>query len=393
MASIYPNRKNGKIISFKFKAFLGRDEDGKQITKCTTWKPVKDMSESKLLTQANKEAIIWEKQVIDEYEKMGELAEPTDVTFEQFINDIWLPGQKSDNEHRESTIAFYSYILKIALTRLGNKQIKKITEKHISDYLSYLRNIYKTSRGRALSPRTIRHHYRVLKLIFGYACKYEYLYKNPMEKIEPPKFKTHKVDALSVGEVHRYIEAVETLPLTNRLMYMFILTTGMRRGELFGMQWQDIDLENKVVHIRRNVTYTAIAGITVGAPKTDTGIRDIPITDKLYNLIIEYKSEESKNNELTKDMFLFHAAASPYRPHEPTYLTKHMKRFMKKNDLPDMSPHDIRHTCATLLIRSGADIKSVQDILGHSDASTTLNFYVRSDIDTMRKSIDNVFNI
>ena len=69
-----------------------------------------------------------------------------------------------------------------------------------------------------------------------------------------------------------------------------------------------------------------------------------------------------------------------------------MKKFIKKIGLPDMSPHDLRHTCATILLESGADIKSVQDILGHADASTTLNFYVRSNIETMRNATEKAFD-
>ena len=80
------------------------------------------------------------------------------------------------------------------------------------------------------------------------------------------------------------------------------------------------------------------------------------------------------------------------KPRDPSYLTKHMKKLMKKADLPNMSPHDLRHTCASLLLQNGADIKSVQDILGHADARTTLNFYARSDIARMRTSLESTFD-
>ena len=89
---------------------------------------------------------------------------------------------------------------------------------------------------------------------------------------------------------------------------------------------------------------------------------------------------------------MVHAETSPFDPHHPDFATDHLKKFMKKIGLPDMSPHDLRHTGASLLLQSGADIKSVQDILGHADASTTLNFYVKSDMNNMRTATENAFN-
>ena len=173
-----------------------------------------------------------------------------------------------------------------------------------------------------------------------------------------------------------------------RTMYTLLLTTGIRRGECFGLQWQDVDFINKSIHIERSVTYTSMSGIVIGLPKTDAGIREIPLTDGMINLLQEYKSKENA----AATAFVFHSETSPFDPHHPDFATDHLKKFMKKIGLPDMSPHDLRHTCASLLLQSGADIKSVQDILGHADASTTLNFYVKSDMANMRTATANAFN-
>lgn len=86
--------------------------------------------------------------------------------------------------------------------------------------------------------------------------------------------------------------------------------------------------------------------------------------------------------------FIFPSERGETVQRTPNALTHRLKRFMNNNGLPDMSPHDLRHSCATLLLSNGADIKSVQEILGHSNASTTLNFYVRSDIQQMKAATD-----
>lgn len=391
MASIYPNRKDGKIISFKFKAFLGRDEQGKQIFKCKTWTPQKTMAESKLIAQAEKEAAIWERTISKEIIVQAKEQKASDIPFYVFVHTIWLPSQTRDKEYRASTIAFHSYILKIINDYLGELPINNITSKDIQGYLNYLKNTYKTKQNQSLAPKSIRHHYCTANLIFEYAVKHGYIDVNPVSKVDIPKLVRHKVDALSKGEVQRFIREIEKLPHMQRLLYTLLLTTGMRRGECFGLQWGDIDFDNRTIRIERNVTYTALNGISVGLPKTNTGIRDIPITDGVLQLLNEYRSIEEQEFSLSDDLFLFHSKESPLLPRDPTYITKHMKRFMARIGLPAMSPHDLRHTCASLLLQSGADIKSVQDILGHADASTTLNFYVRSDMDTMRGATDRAF--
>lgn len=393
MATIYQNRKDGKIVSFKFKAFLGRDENGKQIFKCKTWKPEKAMSEGKLILQAEKEATIWEHQTFEEINNQKQRLSPSEITFESFVKNIWFPNQMNDKEHRVSTIAFHNSLLRIIYNYLGELKLKSITSREIEGYLDYLRNTYKTQRNKTLSPKTIRHHYCTLNLIFEYATKLSYITENLLKNIDSPKLVKYKVNALSKAEVLTFIAELQRLPLMHQTIYNLLLTTGIRRGECFGLQWRDIDFENRLIRIERNVTYTALGGINVGLPKTNTSIRQIPITTKVINLLTEYKKQEQQSFNITDMCFVFHSENSPTQPHEPTYLTKHLKKFIKKIGLPDMSPHDLRHTCATLLLQSGADIKSVQDILGHTDASTTLNFYVRSNIESMRTSTEKAFDL
>ena len=296
------------------------------------------------------------------------------------------------SEHRNSTIVFRRYLLLVILDYLGDFNLTDINDRRVGGDLDYLKNTYKTKQNKHPSKQTIRYHYSTLNLIFKYALKMNYVVENPVQKVDSPRLAKHKVDALTIGEVQVFIKEVAKLPQQQRLMYELLLTTGIRRGECFGLQWGDIDFTNKTICIERNVTYTAQNGITVGLPKIATGIRKIPITERVLALLTNYKTREERLFTLTNETFLFHSDTSPLLPRDPTYITKHMKKFIKKIGLPDMSPHDLRHTCATILLESGADIKSVQDILGHADASTTLNYYVRSNIETMRNATEKAFD-
>ena len=390
MASVYPNRKNGTIVSFKFKACLGRNADGKQIFKCCTWIPEKQIPESKLLSLAEKEAAIWERKLIEEANTKQSSRTAQEMNFEEFVNSVWIPTQLTPQEHRPTTITFHKCMLKNIVPYFQSKPISQITAFDVEAFLVYLRGSQRN--GKSPAPKTVRHHYSTLNLIFKYALKMNYVVENPVQKVDSPCLVKHKVDALSSEEVREFIREITQLPQPQRLMYELLLTTGIRRGECFGLQWGDIDFVNKIISIERNVTYTTQSGITLGLPKTATGIRKIPITERVLSLLTDYKTSEGNRFLLTNDSFLFHSENSPLLPRDPTYLTKHMRKFMKKVGLPDMSPHDLRHTCATMLLESGADIKSVQDILGHADASTTLNYYIRSNIDAMRNATEKAFD-
>ena len=385
MATIYQNRKDGKIVSFKFKTFLGRDENGKQQFKCKTWIPDKQMTESKLISLAEKESIIWEREVLTKQENAFN---PTEITFERFVQDVWKPAKMNLNEVRHTTIAFNGYILKIIIPYFAKYKLYEITDKTIEKYLDYLRNRYKSKYGKGLSPKSVKHHYCILNLIFQYAVKLDYIESNPLSKVDTPKLVRRRVDALTKDQVLTFINELKSVPIKQRAMYTLLLTTGIRRGEMFGLQWGDVDFAGRLIRIERNVTYTKDSGVVVGLPKSLAGIREIPLTDGMIRLLNDYRNGVNYPD----NAFVFHTDNQPLKPHNPDYATTYLRKFMKESNLPNMSPHDLRHTCASMLLQSGADIKSVQDILGHADASTTLNFYVKSDMNNMRLSTERAFN-
>ena len=388
MATINPKTKDGKIISYKLKAYMGRDESGKQIFRCTTWQVPEDLSPSKAERAAQRAAEAWEREAKAEYLK--DMEDPSRIKareisrskmdFVRFILEDWFPVCIDNGEHKPKTVAFYHDTTKNITAYFKGNILQKLSATDIQKFLIYLR----TKKG--FMPQYVHHHYRTLNMIFSFAMKQELILSNPMDKVDKPKLQKHRVEALSQEEARRFFEALHACPLDFHCMLHLMITTGIRRGECIGLKWRDVDEARSLIRIERNVTYTAKSGIVVSSPKTAASIRVIPVTSTTLLLLRQLKEQRQQEYPRTilADSFLFPGESDIFSPRDPNAVTQRVKRFMKSHGLPDMSPHDLRHSCATLLLNNGADIKSVQEILGHTNASTTLNFYVKSDLNQMQ---------
>ena len=398
MASIIQNKKDGKIISYKFQTCVGRDEFGKQIWRCTTWKAPDGLIPSRAEKAAQKAATDWERQVKDEYKK--DMLNPERIKereiarkhteFSEFALREWFPICVDDGDHKHTTVDFYRHTTNRVAEYFKGKAIQSITPLDIQKFLIYLRTEYRTKQGKPVSDKTVRHSYCVLVLIFGFAEEQELIQKNPMDKVDCPKLAKKKVDAFSADEAKSFLNLLPDCDLDFRCMMYLLLTTGLRRGELMGLQWRDFDFQNLTLEVSRNITYSPEKGNVVDTPKTENSVRTIPLLPFVAAQLLEYRVQERSQSSETA--FVFPSDRGDNVPRTPNAVTHRVKRFMKANGLPDMSPHDLRHSCATLLLDNGADIKSVQEILGHTNASTTLNFYVRSDIQQMKAATDKFAN-
>ncbi len=398
MATIIPNQKEGKIISYKFKSYVGRDELGKQVFKCHTWKVPEGLTPTKTEKAAQRAAAQWEKEVKEEY--LRDVANPerikereiarTRTDFSKFVLEQWFPIRIADGNHKHTTVDFYRHTTKRIADYFSGKILQSITSIDIHKFLIYLRTEYRTKQGKPVSDKTIKHSYCVLVMIFEFAVDQELIQKNPMDKIDCPKLAKKKVCAFSEQEAKTFLALLPGCDSEFRCMMYLLLTTGLRRGELMGLQWQDFDFDGLTLEIVRNVTYSPEKGNVVDTPKTENSMRTIPLMPAVAAELMVYRVAERSTSGAKA--FVFPSERGEDIPRTPNAVTHRVKRFMKANGLPDMSPHDLRHTCATLLLSNGADVKSVQEILGHSNASTTLNFYVRSDIQQMKAATDKMAN-
>ena len=307
------------------------------------------------------------------------------VTFEAFVKEHWLPDHVHDGRHKPSTISEYEYNAAHLIGYFGSMRINAIKAEDIKRYINKLQKEKSEDGTKRLSDSTKFQRFKALRNILRYAYQMDYLTANPLDKIPSsqlphkphPKLREGK-DFMNKEQVRQYIQCLNEEPLFYRAMVNLMIFTGLRRGEVVGLQWGDIDLEQKTLQVVRNVIRNTKSetGIYIGTPKTEDGARTIALSSYLVGLLKSWKDEQvTRRGVLLPTAYVFSNAEDPYWPLYPTTVTAWVHDFEVRHELPKVSPHDLRHTAATLALQSGANLKTVQDMLGHADFKTTATYY------------------
>ena len=381
MASITPYKnKDGVIVSYRFRACVGRDELGKQQFATKTVK-LSDreakLTPKKLEAEMQRQADNWEKDILS-----GRVPVKRN-TFRYFVEEIWWKNHVLNGEHKAATVEFYKNMSGRIVERFGNRDLAAIKSVDVERFLNDLR-------AEGLSTSTLKHYQNVLRILFKYAETHDLIEKDPMRKVKPIKAEAKQVDFLTPEQAKVFLAALDNAPLRWRCMMTILILEGLRRGEVVGLQWSDIDFEKCTISINRSVGYVPGQGVTVGTPKSKNSIRTLPLSTPALLLLREWKQAQAEEcgAVLLPHAYIFALETDVYQPMFPTAPTRWLSRFVKANNLPDFSPHDLRHTCGTHFLASGATIKETQDFLRHEDAKTTLKFYAGTTPESLRKAAD-----
>lgn len=307
------------------------------------------------------------------------------ITFEAFVKEHWLPDHVHDGKHKPSTISEYEYNAAHLIGYFGSIRMAAIKAETIKRYINKFEQEKYQDGIKPLSASTKFQRFKALRNILRYAYQMDYITTNPLDKI-PSTQLPHKPhlklregkDFMNKEQVRQYIQCLDKEPLFYRTMVNLMVFTGLRRGEVVGLQWGDIDLEQRTLQVARNVIRDTKSetGIYIGTPKTEDGTRTIALSSYLVELLKSWKREQTaRYGLLLPNAYLFSNAENPYRPLYPTTVTAWVHDFEVRHNLPKVSPHDLRHTAATLALQSGANLKTVQDLLGHADFKTTATYY------------------
>ena len=398
MASInVVKNKAGDVTGYRFRACVGRDEHYRQIWRTMTIRRPEGLTPAKERKEVQRLADEWERKEKAAYENSGDRIDKSKITLAAFIEKVWLPLHVHDGSHTPRTIVFYEGMAQNIVEYFGpKKRIAAIDAESVKKFVRWLQTEAKMVNGDPYSPTTVMHTFSTLRNFLRFAKRFGYIVSDPTADLLPsekPHREKKKVDFLEPKDARRFIRCLEDEPLQWQCEAHILITCGLRRGEMVGLQWQDLDLERMTLLIRRNVTVDSKSEhkYHIGATKTGEE-RTVPISRRLCDMLLKLKKEQRElfGADVLPTGFIFSSVQSPYIPLYPSTPTRQMQKFVKRHNLPNVSPHDLRHTAATLALEQGASLKEVQELLGHRDPSTTLAFYTGITEAAARRTNDNI---
>lgn len=245
-----------------------------------------------------------------------------------------------------------------------------------------------------LSPKSLRTHKNIIHLVCKEAVKNNLIQRNPCEFVILPKRERNDVDFYDCEELRIMFDK-----LKNELLYpllYFAVIYGLRRSEILGLKWDSINLNTNTITIK----YTVVRFETVvekNSTKNDSSYRSFPITPEVKNIILKLKEQEEINRRLFGKEYIENDYLFKWengKPFAPDYVSKKFSKLLKQNNLRHITFHQLRHSCASLLISLDFSLKDIQEWLGHSDIQTTANYYAHLDIkrkNNIANSLSNSF--
>lgn len=275
-----------------------------------------------------------------------------------------------------------------------NKKItlQNIKPKHIQEFYQYLLD-------EGLSGNTVKHYHANIRKALQYAMKTDIILSNPADKVDLPKIEEYKPKFYTSDEVKILLNEVIGTKL--EIPVMIDCFYGFRRSEVIGLKWSAIDFENDTITIDHTITQSNGKLIIRDKTKTKSSKRTLPLEPIVKSFLIELKEKQEKNKELcgdsyNKDYLEYICVDNCGNIIRPDYVTETFLKLLKRKNLKIIRFHDLRHTCASILLKNGANMKEIQAWLGHSNYNTTANLYAHLDsssVNNTGKVMANVFSI
>lgn len=323
---------------------------------------------------------------LEKFKKEYSLYTFKNITFSEYYNNYIEDIAK--HTLKDNTIYNYTkFIKEVSNSALGKMRISDIKTIHCQDFINTIEKNHTLSVAKQCSEK--------LSVVFNLAEKQEIIIKNPMKNVFIKSIETEpNNNVLTLEEQNNFIKYLLESNHKYKTMYIFALLTGVRRGEIRGITWSDIDLDKETVFINKNVqeNYNSdgVWGRKVITPKTKSSIRTIPLPKFLISLLKEHKKEQYKrilgNKKYINNDIVFSNKDGGYI--YPSTIARNVKRVFKEIGIErDLTFHALRHSYTTRLFELGVAAKTISELLGHSNTNTTLSIYTHISDDIKKDAV------
>ncbi len=306
----------------------------------------------------------------------GTYQEPSKLTVGEWL-DIWQREYLGNT--KPHTQKSYDGIIKNHIKPvLGAVRLTSLTPMHVQIMINGIKNKKVTALGQTVNPKTVKNIHGVLHSALFQAVQCGLIHTNPADRTVLPKRTKAEIHVLEDQQIIQFFHAIEGHRF--QFLYLVDLFTGMRQSELLGLQWQDIDFQNKIVTIKRQLQYLGASrgGYQYATPKNNKS-RIVVLPNQAIEALEKQQQLQTTMERLAgeawgnQDNLVFTDELGNHIKHDVVY--RNLKRIFQEMGTPQMRFHDLRHSYAVLSLQSGCDIKTVQENLGHYAAAFTLDTY------------------
>lgn len=375
-------RKRGR--GYEIRVFCGLDSNYKRIDKAKMWIPGEGMTPKQIEKELERQKVLFEQEV-----KTGRYYS-SKMRFREF-SEMWV-AEYAKKQLAPKTYARYIGLLERINQAIGHLKLKDMKPLHLNRFYDNLaeKGISKRRRRDSsgkfidegyLAPKTIYSHHQLISKMLATAVRWQLVDVNIAERADPPKVPHREIQFLNESDTKRLIILLEQEPIQYKTIVTLAIYTGMRRGELCGLEWKDIDFDNQRLQIVRTSQYIGNSTLITKEPKTKSGVREITLSNTACRLLLEFKQwQDDLKNQLGDQWHESDRLFTQWNglPIYPDTITDWFAKFIRKKGFPHVTFHSLRHTNATLMIAEGTDICTVSKRLGHANTSTTLNVYAHA---------------
>ena len=378
-------QKRGKH-SYRITIYCGSDSTGRPVRHTVTFNADPSLTDKQAKQAAYKSGLDIENKL-----KRGGTVKYEALTFDAFA-ELYFKNRAP--QLKEYTAVQYKDIYNKRLSPFfGTMRVNNITALDIIQWLSDLEK----RGGGSLTDNSKGVYFRTLSAMLGTAVRWDIIPDNPCKKVTTPRSKQTGVKALQREDVNKLFKRINEYqePRAVILVYLLVLT-GIREGEAAGLKWADIDFNNQVIHIEREVLYIPKQGVKITPPKSANSNRDVFIPAALCEQLTRYKEIQQKEIAARGDLFKdndFIITQFDGAPVHASTIRKWIKKAFEFCGVPYVTVHGLRHTYASLLIAGGMDPRTAAAQLGHSTPVLTMNIYANPQNEAKRRAASLIENI